>query len=77
MTENQVRKIVREEVNKAIKDTLTQQSKNTVTAPEPNWSKNEGYWERATKAGLVDGTRPEDNMKRDEVIAVLGRKGLL
>ena len=47
------------------------------TLPEPDWSKTEGYWQRATEAGTVDGTSPERYMKRDEVIAVLGRKGLL
>lgn len=47
------------------------------TLPEPDWSKTEGHWQRATAAGTVDGTSPERYMKRDEVIAVLGRKGLL
>ena len=47
------------------------------TLPEPEWSKKEGHWQRATAAGTVDGTSPERYMKRDEVIAVLGRKGLL
>ena len=47
------------------------------TLPEPDWSKTEGHWQRATEAGTVDGTSPERYMKRDEVIAVLGRKGLL
>lgn len=45
--------------------------------PEPDWSKQEGHWERATKAGVVNGEDPERPMKRDEVIAVLGRKGLV
>lgn len=44
---------------------------------EPDWSKREGHWQRATAAGVVDGTDPERPMKRDEVVAVLGRKGLL
>ena len=44
---------------------------------EPDWSKQEGHWQRATAAGVVDGTTPERPMKRDEVVAVLGRKGLL
>lgn len=45
--------------------------------PEPDWSKEEGHWARATTAGIVDGSSPERAMKRDEVIVVLGRKGLL
>ena len=47
------------------------------TLPEPDWSKKEGHWQRATEAGIVDGSSPERPMKRDEFIAVLGRKGLL
>lgn len=47
------------------------------TLPEPEWSKKEGHWERATEAGIVDGSSPERPMKRDEFIAVLGRNGLL
>ena len=47
------------------------------TIPEPSWSQEEGHWAEATAAGIVDGTSPERPMKRDEVIAVLGRKGLL
>ena len=45
------------------------------TLPEPEWSKKEGHWQRATEAGIVDGSSPERPMKRDEVIAVLGRIG--
>lgn len=44
---------------------------------EPDWSKNEGHWDRATKNSIVDGTGPERHMKRDEVIAVLGRLGIV
>ncbi|MGN1002329.1 MAG: N-acetylmuramoyl-L-alanine amidase [Oscillospiraceae bacterium] len=45
--------------------------------PEPDWSKAEGAWERAKKAGVLDGSRPEAPVKRDELAAVLGRMGLL
>lgn len=44
---------------------------------EPKWSRDEGYWEQATKAGMTDGSAPERPVKRDEVAAMLGRKGLL
>ncbi len=46
-------------------------------ANEPDWSKLEGYWRIATEKGLVDGTQPERPAKRDEVITILGRLGLL
>ena len=46
------------------------------TLPEPDWSKTEGHWQRATEAGTVDGTAPERPVKRDEVAAMLRRLGL-
>lgn len=51
--------------------------KHAAALPEPDWSKKEGHWARATAEGTVDGTAPEAPMKRCEVAAVLGRKGLI
>ena len=45
--------------------------------PEPAWSRKEGHWQRAAEAGILDGTAPERYVRRDELAAVLGRKGLL
>lgn len=45
--------------------------------PEPDWSKKEGHWAKATSAGLVNGEAPERPLRRDEFIAVMGRKGLI
>lgn len=42
------------------------------TLPEPEWSKKLGYWKDATEKKLVDGTRPEACVKRDELIKILG-----
>lgn len=50
---------------------------------EPTWSKQEGYWKKATETTgvngkkVIDGTRPEDILKRDELISILGRLGLI
>lgn len=44
---------------------------------EPDWSKNEGHWKRATDKGFVNGKSPEGLIKRDEFIVTLGRAGLL
>lgn len=44
---------------------------------EPDWSKKEGHWAAAEKNKVVSDGRPEGLMKRDELIAILGRKGLL
>lgn len=46
-------------------------------ADEPKWSQLEGWWQKATDMGIVDGTQPERPAKRDEIIAILGRLGLI
>lgn len=56
---------------------VTKAMRHAGAQPEPEWSKKEGHWQRATNAGIVDGTRPEGYIRRDELTAVLGRKGLL
>lgn len=56
---------------------MAKAERHVKTLPEPEWSKQEGHWQRAAAAGVVDGMEPERPMKRDEVVAVLGRKGLL
>lgn len=44
---------------------------------EPEWSRKQGHWEKATLKGIVDGQEPERPVKRDELAAVLGRLGVL
>lgn len=44
---------------------------------EPAWSIKEGHWKRAIEKEIADGTRPEGFVKRDEVITMLGRAGVL
>lgn len=56
---------------------LMKAQRHAATLPEPAWSKKEGHWQRAIATGLINGGNPEGNMKRDELVAVLGRKGLL
>lgn len=48
-----------------------------ASLPEQEWSVKEGHWARATAAGVVNGAAPEGLVKRCEVTAILGRKGLL
>lgn len=43
---------------------------------EPGWSTNEGHWAKAEEAGIVAG-KPEGLVKRDELVAILGRKNLI
>lgn len=70
-------KLIAEMTNEQAYQLMAKAELHIKTMAEPDWSKKEGHWERATAAGVVDGTSPERAMKRDEVIAVLGRKGLL
>ena len=56
---------------------LEKANAHAATLAEPEWSRQEGHWKRAVEAGVVDNTAPGRPMKRDEVIAVLGREGLL
>lgn len=56
---------------------LEKANAHAATLTEPEWSKQEGHWYKAASAGIVDGTAPERPVKRDELAAILGRKGLL
>lgn len=70
-------KLINEMTNEQAYRIVAKSELHCRTIPEPDWSKEEGHWAKATANGTVDGTSPERHMKRDEVIAVLGRKGLL
>lgn len=56
---------------------LQKAARYEASLPEPDWSKAEGHWAAAQASGTMDGTRPEAPVKRCELAAVLGRKGLL
>lgn len=56
---------------------LTKAQRYAGTISEPDWSIKEGHWEKARNSGLVNGGAPEALIKRDEFIAVLGRKGMI
>lgn len=70
-------KLIAEMTNEQAYQISAKAELHAKTLPEPLWSQTDGHWAKATAAGIVDGTSPERAMKRDEVIAVLGRKGLL
>lgn len=70
-------KLIAEITNEQAYQLMAKAELHAKTLPEPDWSKQEGFWQAATAKGIVDGTGPERPMKRDEVVAVLGRKGLL
>lgn len=56
---------------------LQKAARYEANLPEPDWSKQEGHWAAAQASGTMDGTRPEAPVKRCELAAVLGRKGLI
>lgn len=56
---------------------LMKAQRHAATLDEPKWSVDEGHWKLATEKGIVNGKDPEWSIKRDEVVAVLGRLGLL
>lgn len=56
---------------------LQKATRHASTLPEPEWSQKEGSWAAGTAKGITDGTGPERPVKRDEVMTMLGRLGLL
>lgn len=44
---------------------------------QASWSVKEGYWDSAMKKGIIKVNNPESPIKRGEVVAILGRMGLL
>ena len=47
------------------------------TLPDDEWSEKEGWFKKAHELDISDGSDPVRHMKRNEVMAVLGRLGLL
>lgn len=76
MTKEEVRDLIKSEVASQLGLVQDAQAKKDRAA-EPDWSKKEGHWQRATEKKITDGKEPERAAKRDEVIAWLGRLGLL
>lgn len=58
-------------------DLLTKATKYASTLKEPSWSQKEGHWAKAKAKKIVDGSEPEGFVKRDVLVAILGRLGLL
>ena len=56
---------------------LKKAQRHAATLPQQDWSKQEGHWDRAKETGLTDGNAPEGLVKRSEVMAWFGRKGLI
>lgn len=72
-----INKLLNEMTDEQAYTLLQKAHRHANTLAEPEWSQKEGHWEKAKKSGIVDGTGPERPIKRCEVVAMLGRLGLL
>ena len=72
-----ITKLISEMTNEQAYQLMQKAELHAKTLSEPAWSQQEGHWAKAAANGIVDGTSPERPAKRDEMIAILGRLGLL
>lgn len=72
-----INKLLSEMTNEQAYELVKKAEIHAATLPDDDWSKKEGWWEKAPAAGVSDGTSPVRYMKRNEVVAILGRLGLL
>lgn len=77
MTEKEVKTIIETLTDQEALALVRKALKAMSAQPEPDWSKKEGWWQKAVKADVTDGSAPERPAKRVEVVAMLGRLGLL
>ena len=61
MTEKEIRRIVREEMEK-IQEELSAE-------PASSWAQE--FWDKATEKGIVDGARPRSTVTRQEAAVML------
>lgn len=72
-----INKLLSEMTNEQAYELVKKAEIHAATLPDDDWSKKEGWWEKAQEAGVSDGSSPVRHMKRNEVMAILGRLGLL
>lgn len=72
-----INKLLSEMTNEQAYELVKKAEIHAATLPDDDWSKKEGWWEKAKEAGVSDGSSPVRHMKRNEVVAILGRLGLL
>lgn len=72
-----INKLLSEMTNEQAYELVKKAEIHAATLPDDDWSQKEGWWEKAKKAGVSDGSSPVRHMKRNEVVAILGRLGLL
>ena len=72
-----INKMLEEMTDEQAYTLLKKAQRHAATLPQQDWSKQEGHWDRAKETGLTDGSAPEGLVKRSEVMAWFGRKGLI
>ena len=72
-----INKLLSEMTNEQAYELVKKAEIHAATLPDDEWSRREGWWEKAQEAGVSDGSSPVRHMKRNEVVAILGRLGLL
>lgn len=72
-----INKLLSEMTNEQAYEMVKKAEIHAATLPDDDWSQKEGWWEKAKEAGVSDGSSPVRHMKRNEVVAILGRLGLL
>lgn len=72
-----INKLLSEMSNEQAYELVKKAEIHAATLPDDEWSRQEGWWEKAQEAGVSDGSSPVRHMKRNEVVAILGRLGLL
>lgn len=70
-------KLIKEMTDDQAASVMEKAMRHYSAVPEPHWSRDEGWWAKAHATGVINGEAPERPMRRDEVIAILGRKGLI
>lgn len=77
MTEQEIAALVEQTVKTKLKDyvraAIREEAVAQAAQPEPEWSRSEGSWQRAVRAGITDGSRPCAPAARCEVVAMMVR----
>ena len=69
--------VISQITDKQAYELMVKAQRYAASLPEPAWSQTEGHGQRAAGTGVINGGSPEGLLKRDEFVAVMGRRGLL
>lgn len=72
-----INKLLSEMTNEQAYELVKKAEIHAETLPDDGWSEKEGWFKKAVDIGVSDGSGPVRHMKRNEVMAILGRLGLL